>query len=139
VNLAGESGPSNTVSVTIPYLGSARSYCVYDNIMDNVPRGSQIAVSWTLCVVGDGNGNYRAQVNIGLATSSQLAARLHVELSHYPSQTLANTAEYVTPYAPITIATSWVPWNFPGIYCATFWNHDELGYYVIGEPACGGF
>jgi len=104
--------------------------------MDNVPRGSQIAVPWTLCVVGDGKGNYRAQVNITPIHRAQLAARLHVELS-YGSRALANTREYVTPYVPITIATGWVRWGASGTYCATLWNHDELGYYVIGERACG--
>ncbi len=135
-NAAGASPHGRSIQAAAPAAG--RSYCVSDYIMDNVPRGSQTAVPWTLCVVGDGKGDYRAQVNITPIHRVQLAARLHVELS-YGSRALANTREYVTPYVPITIATGWVHWGSHGTYCATFWNHDGLGYYVIGERACGKF
>ena len=109
----------------------------YSPVMENVPRGSEIAAPNALCIARDNsNGRLRAYDEIRPPHRIQLAARLHVQLTDN-GRTLANSREYVVPHAPITILTPWVRPHH-GNLCAVLWNHDGLGYYRV-ERTCHRF
>lgn len=109
----------------------------YSPVMDNVPRGSQIAAPNALCIARDNsNGRLRAYDEIRPPHRIQLAARLHVQLTAN-GRTLANSREYVVPHAPVTILTRWARPHH-GNLCAVLWNHDGLGYYRV-ERVCHRF
>jgi hypothetical protein len=135
--------------------GRFTAACAATPLMNNVPRGSELAVEWELCAMTDGRGNWQAMVRIcgaGARTTScagqrcgqRIAARLHVELSiNGPAHAIADSREEVEPVTckrSASFNTGWHPHHGGGWYCATLWNHDAEGFYAVvpGEVSLGG-
>ena len=135
--------------------GGFAAACAATPFLNNVPRGSELAVEWQLCAMTNGHGSWGAQLKIcgaGARTAScagqrcgqHVAARLHVELSvNGTGDAIADTREVVEPVTcehSSFISTGWHRHGGSGWYCATLWNHDALGFYKVvpGEVSLGG-
>ena len=129
--------------------------CAATPLMNNVPRGSEMAVEWQLCVMTNGRGSWEAQVKIcgagapttscvGQRCNAHLLGRLHVELSITGTEhVIAQSREVLEPVTckPSSfITTGWHSHAGSGWYCGTLWNHDALGFYAVvpGQVALGG-
>ena|SRR5436190_12647600 len=124
------------LALVLPPTSSATRYlhaCKGYPWMDNVPRGSMLAASNTLCVVRRAHHRYLAYDYINPPHQITLAARLRVRLT-YHGHMLARSREYVTPETPVFIKTAWRHQR-RGRFCAELWNHDGLGHYRV-ERAC---
>ncbi len=121
--------------------------CSANPLLNNIPRGGEEAISWELCVITNEAGKWRAFVRFvggGGRSGQHVLGRVHVELSFQGTRhALVNSSEVVEPvtgHASASITTRWHRDRARGWYCATLWNHDELGYYKIvpGEANLGG-
>lgn len=115
---------------------AAAYHCENYPYLRNVPRFLKLFAPHSLCVARGGSQGheYEALDVINPPHTMTLAARLHVQLLHN-GNSIANSREYVTPTAPLTIATGWIHDAAGGVYCARLWNHDSLGYYIV-EAHC---